>query len=116
MDAEVQVFEYGMARCTVLIKDGKGFVSHLYSRLRGQGHATGVLTAVCEFADKNGLELYLFARGYGGPVQTMLNSEQLVAFYEKFGFVNESGGRLVNAKMVRPRTKNTPYNEREDFS
>lgn len=113
MEGEIQTFEYESARCTVLIKDGRGFVSHVYAKTRRQGHGTGLLKLVCDFADKNGLELYLFARGYGGPVQTMMNSRQLVEFYESFGFVNRGDGCDVNAKMVR--TKNTPYSEREDF-
>ena len=111
MDSEVVTFEYESARCTVLMKNGRGFVSHVYAKTRSQGHGTGLLKLVIEFADKNGLELYLYARGYGGPVQTMLNSEQLIRFYENFGFVNH--GRVSSGEYMI-REKNTPYSEREN--
>lgn len=113
MDKRVEEFRYESARCTVVISGDRGLVSHVYSKIRGQGHATGLLTRVIEFADKNGLELHLVARGYGGPVQTMLNPDQLVRFYKKFGFIDQGDGCAVNTPMIR--TKNTPYNEREDF-
>lgn len=108
-------FRYESATCKLTISEGNNAdLSHVYAKVRGQGHATVLLTQVMEFADKNDLQLYLRVRGYGGPVQTMLSNEQLVRFYSKFGFVDKGDGCAVNTLMVRPRTKNTPYSEREN--
>lgn len=93
--------------------DGTADVTHVYAENRGLGHATGLLKAVIEYAESRDLQLYLLARGYGGPIQTMLNPEQLQAFYEKFGF-ERMGDGLPGVRMTRPRRKNTPYDEREN--
>lgn len=102
------------ASCTVVHEGDQGKLIRVYSKTRGQGHATALLTSVCEWADENGINLNLIAMGYGGPVQTMLDPMQLRAFYEKFGFV-ALDAYPVGARMVRsPRRKNTSYDEREN--
>lgn len=111
MDKYVEEFKYESARCTVTVVGENGLLSHVYSRTRGQGHATVLLTNVIEWADKNGLQLHLYVRGYGGPVQTMLSNSQLELFYGKFGFVRADEYDTF-PKMIR--TKNTPYDEREN--
>lgn len=89
-------------------------MERIYARVRGQGHATALLREITEWADKNDLELHLTVRSYGHPVHTILSNEQLVRFYSKFGFVDQGDGCAVDTKMIR--TKNTPYDERDDFS
>ena len=107
-------FHYKSATCRLAIHgDGNADVTHVYSIQRGKGHASGLLRLVTEYADSNDLQLYLLSRGYGGPVQTMLPPDDLIQFYEKFGFVilDKLGAAT---RMRRPRTKNTPYSEREN--
>jgi GNAT superfamily N-acetyltransferase len=79
-------FRFESATCEVQVKDGRGLVMRVYSKHRGRGHARGLLRLVTEWADENGIELYLRAQGYGGPTQTMLDNNQLIKFYESFGF------------------------------
>ena len=111
-------FRYESASCEVMIVSGRGMVHRVYSQTRGRGHANRLLQQVTEWADENDLELYLRAQGYGGPVQTMLDNNQLIKFYEKHGFVREDAGQhfqhVSNVPMLRPRTKNMAYDERED--
>ncbi len=107
-------FRFESATCRLTPHgDGTADLTHLYSGQRGNGHATGVVTLALRYADEHELETYLLARGYGGPTQTMLSNEQLVEFYNKFGFV-AIDGPFSTPRMKRPRTKNTPYDEREN--
>lgn len=109
-------FHFESASCEVTIVMGRGLVHRVYSQVRSRGHAKGLLRRVTEWADENDLELFLRAQGYGGPTQTMLDANQLIKFYESFGFVREdpSDISMSNVAMLRPRTKNTPYDEREN--
>jgi GNAT superfamily N-acetyltransferase len=63
--------------------DGTGSVSSLYSQTRRQGHATGLMRILIDYADANGIKLMLTADPYSedGP-----NLDQLITFYEGFGF------------------------------
>lgn len=109
-------FRYESASCEVMIVSGRGIVHRVYSQTRGRGHATRLLQQVTEWADENDLELYLRAQGYGGPVQTMLDNNQLIKFYERHGFVRDDADDIcvTHVPMLRPRTKNMAYDERED--
>lgn len=64
-------------------------ISDLFSNMRSQGHATGLLRKVLSYTDKAGLTVFLEAKQYGHPIG--LDSETLQRFYEKFGFVKEPG-------------------------
>ena len=79
-------FHYESASCEVTIVSGQGLVHRVYAEKRGLGHATGLLRRVAEWADENDLELFLRAQAYGHPVQTILDNNQLIKFYSKFGF------------------------------
>lgn len=71
-----------------------GRLSNLYSISRGKGYATAILKMVCEWADTNDVYLWCVAKPYGNP-RDALNLQQLVAFYEKFGFVQQKNkGKL----------------------
>ena len=108
-------FRHESAACEVTVDDRRGFVTRVYSKIRSRGHAKGLLRLLIEWADENDVELYLRAQGYGGPVQTMLDNNQLIKFYERFGFVRDDDGTCEGyVPMTRPRRKNTPYDERED--
>lgn len=93
-------FFYEGAQAT-LIQDDHGLcvVDSLYSRTPGQGHARGVMERIIRHADQNGLTLRLIARQFGNPHG--LRNDELVVFYEKFGFVIE-GDRKPPITMVRP--------------
>jgi GNAT superfamily N-acetyltransferase len=114
MDTEHFEFRYNSATGAVAVRGKKGTVLRIYAKTRGQGDATALLRKITRWADENDLELHLSVRSYGHPVQTILSNEQLVTFYAKFGFVNQHPGQYLNTKMIR--IKNTPYDEREDFS
>ena len=113
-------FKYKDASCEVHVDGDIGIVMRVYSKARSRGHGKGLLRLVTEWADENNLELRLHARAYGHPVQTILDNNQLVRFYKSFGFVEDPEHEVVGAgtMMVRysatPRTKNTPYSEREN--
>ena len=114
MQRQYAEFFHNGASCTVVHEGEHGKLIRVYSKIRGQGHATALLTKVCEWADENGVYLNLIAMGYGGPVQTMLDPRQLRSFYEKFGFV-ALDAYPVGPRMARtPRRKNTSYDEREN--
>lgn len=79
-------------------------VHRVYSQDRGKGHATGLLRRVIEWADENDLELFLRAQAYGHPVQTILDNNQLLKFYGKFGFERTDKGDdicMSNIPMLR---------------
>ena len=97
-------FEYESASCEVTIVSGQGLVHRVYSKDRGKGHANGLLRRVTEWADENDLELFLRAQAYGHPVQTILDNNQLIQFYGKFGFERTDSGDdicMSNIPMLR---------------
>ena len=82
-----KVFLYHSAHVHFLINDdGKSAkVVDLLSARKGQGDATQVMCRAMDYADENGIHLWLEVQRYGKP-QGALNNEELVRFYEKFGF------------------------------
>jgi len=83
----------------VSLDPGVWALSNLFSRHRGQGHATAVMKKVIAYADKNGLEIKLLVQRYGHTDRKALDNLQLIAFYEKFGFQRIGEGRPI--MMVR---------------
>lgn len=83
-----KVFEYKSATAKIKHKDGLYYmVTDVIAKERNLGHGTGVMHKVCEFADKNNMDLYLQVRPYttlGDAV--ILDFESLSVFYQKFGF------------------------------
>ena len=78
---------------------------------RGKRLATALLNCVCQEADANGMTLLLTARAaVGGDDATPLpgpNDLQLIAWYEKFGFVQlqETPTGVLMARKVRERPR-----------
>lgn len=96
-------FRVGEATCEVQVEDGVGIVLRVYSKVRSRGQGKALLRRVTEWADKNNLELRLHARAYGGPVQTMLDNNQLVQFYKSVGFVEDLEKEVdLGTMMYRP--------------
>ena len=69
-------------------KDNSGRLSNLFSVTRNRGYATGLLNMICDWADENGVYLWLVAKPYGTPRGT-LDPVQLVNFYKRFGFTQK---------------------------
>lgn len=89
-------------------------VTRVYASQRGQGHGSGLLTVIEQFADERGMSLWLEVEPYKKVAHEILDLEQLVSFYQRHGF--EMRKQSLNAKpvvMVRQsREINTPYSER----
>lgn len=78
---------YESASARIKNKGTKHLVTNVVAQERGLGHGTGLMRRVTEYADARGLDLELIAHpSHSMPIQTVLNHEQLVEFYKKFGF------------------------------
>lgn len=85
-------FNYGGARVTLVFEeDHLARLIDLYSENRGRGDATAVMTEAVTFADKHGIAIWLEAKRYGNP-HNSLDNRQLMHFYERFGFDLEQNG------------------------
>ena len=72
---------------------------------RGQGHGRALLQRILNDADAEGVHLYLGAAAVEGDG---LTQEELCAFYERYGFVNDIADD-PNAYHRRPKCpSNTP--------
>jgi GNAT superfamily N-acetyltransferase len=88
------VFRFESARATLFkLEDGTAKVTNVHAQMRGQGHATAVLSRIIEYADKHQLPLWLEVQRYGHPRGGLTNA-QLLNFYSKFGFVLNPDERL----------------------
>ena len=74
---------------------------------RGCGYGAQLVKVATRWADKNGIELWLYAAAYdGGP-----DSDKLYEFYKRFGFELTSCGpnyemfRPLKAKYARQRSR-----------
>ena len=80
------MFDSATAKLAVY-DDETAYLSNVFSRRRGLGHASKVMNMVTDYADEHGLYLYLEAKQYGYSDSKALRNEDLVVFYEKFGFI-----------------------------
>lgn len=106
-------FESASAR--IKDRDDGYWLTNVYSSIRGQGHATGLMERVCLHADANDLTLELIASPYKAVAkESILDLAQLITFYRKFGFVEfmTSSGNVHMTRIARE--KNTLYNEKEN--
>jgi len=95
MTKRIEKFKYLSASCILVVNESSALVANVYSQTRHEGHATGLMKLVTEFADKNDLTLNLRAQAYGHPVMTILDNEALTKFYEKWGFVKEHDRQMT---------------------
>lgn len=77
-------------------------VVNLKSEEPGRMHATVLMTGLCEWADERKIDLFLIAQASGDPRKGTLNNDQLMRFYEKFGFKKDNDHRIRPNKMLRP--------------
>lgn len=97
-------FRHGSASALLLIYEfGPCLVTTLYSNDPGKGHAKAVMQEIVDYADERGLSLALSARQFNN--ERGLNNDQLILFYEKFGF-HLIHPRTESNSMVRPRKEN----------
>lgn len=63
-------------------------IESVTSENKNQGHASKVMTKLCELADKNGVSLTLQPVSYTdyGETEGGLGMDDLIMWYEKFGF------------------------------
>ena len=82
-------FVYETASLTLAIwEDTHGSFIDVISVEKGKGHATGLMNSLTEFADLSGMRLTTQAEPDGD--EPRLSDNQLIAFYEKFGFVRQN--------------------------
>lgn len=74
-------------------------VTRVYANKRQQGHGTGLMETLTKFADTNGLFLTLVVRPYRAVADKIMDKNQLVRFYKKFGFVEI--GTYYEPQMMR---------------
>ena len=92
---EVRTFAHKSATVNIVLWEGKhATVSSLYSKERGQGHASYLMGMICRFADEQGMKLIIEIGSYGDDPGGMDNI-QLEKFYEKYGFVRISKTKPV---------------------
>lgn len=85
-------FTYKSSSLELRERDGYMQLVNLYSKEPGKGHATSLLTKVCEYADQHGVTIQLIAKQYGNSHG--LSNEQLSKLYERFGF-NQNGSGMI---------------------
>lgn len=89
---------YESARCWVRPRgDGTARLTNLWSDRPGLGHASKLMGLVVEWAEAELMVIDLTVQRYGGRPNT-LSSDELVVFYEKFGFEEVE---YFPVKMVR---------------
>jgi ribosomal protein S18 acetylase RimI-like enzyme len=96
------LLKFGYESCTAVIvqwDDGRHTLSNVHSEDRGNGHATVLLEIVTEYADENGMDLLLVALPCGD--NPPMDSLQLKAFYERFGFVAFDDKKTYYIEMQR---------------
>lgn len=81
-------FTYGQASAYIFPLDEDTYaISNVWSTERGVGHGTGVMEEIINWADAYEVTLRLVVQRYGNPNWPGLDNQQLIRFYEKFGFV-----------------------------
>lgn len=103
-------FQYASATARVrLVARSEGFVNSVFSRQKSCGHGTGLMRAIAEWADKEGVRLHLAVKPYS---RDGIDAPDLELFYSKHGFVRNPEAPGLPIKMVRdPRKNYMPLNE-----
>jgi ribosomal protein S18 acetylase RimI-like enzyme len=97
-------FKNESARCILHIWDDKSAtVSSVHSVIRNQGHATGLMKKVTDYADEHGLALLLDVNQFGHPIGP--DNAYLIGFYQRFGF------EILNVR-ARVKTMRRPSQEK----
>lgn len=79
-------FSYESARVTLVYERNQtARLIDLYSENRGRGDAKEVMLEAIRYADKHGITIWLEVQRYG-DWRNSLDNDQLISFYERFGF------------------------------
>ena len=79
-------------------------ITDLFSELRNNGHATGLMEKVLKYTDTAGLTVYLNVQQFGHPIG--LDKAALERFYEKFGFQKQMDARWMRRPPSQDPTQN----------
>lgn len=94
-------FVYNKASLLLAPVGKHGFIlSNLYSRDRGKGEGTKVLQMALDYVDTQGGEVMLWAQQFGDIHG--LRDQELISWYERFGFIPTSGKIKGRQMMIRP--------------
>lgn len=100
------------------LADDMSILNSVRSEMRGVGDGTGLMKAVCAYADENCMSVLLYVGAediddieMGRP----LTDEELVKWYEKFGFKLQYTQPEMHPQMLRhpAREKVRPIEERD---
>jgi len=85
-------------------------IQHFESQHKHLGHGTRVLTRLCKLADRHGVLVHLFPMSFAdlGAAPGGLRLDDLIAWYECFGFRRDPDGDRI---MVRAPRKGTAYGQ-----
>lgn len=75
-------------------------VSDLHSKIRRDGHATGLMSDVCQLADLHKTTLVLAAEPFG-DCKDEPSTKDLVAFYKRFDFKRVEKKAKKSVFMIR---------------
>ena len=108
MTQHIRFRHLGASAVVDMVDEDLGILNTLYSCHRQHGEATKVMEKIIAWADARGVVLILTAQGFGQG--DILDNENLVRFYGKFGFVREAPDgvwwparmrRLVNSRTLQ---------------
>lgn len=90
-------FKYESATATVFVgTDRTAALARLLARSPRQGHGTQLMRQIVDWADREGIMLWLEVQRFHYPGKRGMSNDELVAFYMGFGFrVVASEGRLT---------------------
>lgn len=94
------VYKSASAKLTMMRTEDKGLITSLESTSPGQGHGSELMHRICVYADDLQVALHLKAQVYKAHGLYIMSNRELVAFYERFGFVWQKGLGLP-AQMIR---------------
>ncbi len=94
---------FGLAEAEVeanVSGDNSAYIAWVGVRRGGPGVGTAMMMFICGLADRHGTRLELLVRPKATEARTPMSTETLIAWYERFGFVDKpwgSYGRLFRA-------------------
>lgn len=93
-------FSHGGASCKLVPWDQDVYIlMSLWSKFRGEGHASALMAEVINWADEHRATIFLGVQRYGPPREGMNNAE-LIQFYSRYGFVIDERVKR-NRQMIR---------------
>lgn len=78
-------------------------LERLYVDEQGSGHGTEMMQTLCRCCDAFGVEITLIAEPFSHNGQPEMPIENLMVFYEKFGFQDDNTSNEMGAMIRFPR-------------